>query len=153
VPNDDRLPHPGLLVTMVIFSAGWIMVALEWGGWGGRSSDMPYVGWWIAWLLIAVAAVPVFVAVIRLHRDVRDGHSLFMSLVAFSAPPVAAAHLLGLVGACANWAAVTGYGDGGGCPAHPGAIGWLGLWFGFGVLWSVAIFVLKNGQTHPRAHA
>lgn len=143
---DPLLEHPCLTITMVLYTTVWIMVTLEVGSWSGSKYDMPYNEWWILWLLDAMAAIPVFGAALRLHKRIRRGFSMLLSLIAFLLPLVLALYLLLLALECTDFSAVNTYGGAESCPSHPVTRGWVWMGVAFGVLWMIAVYVLRTDR-------
>mgnify|MGYP001812947502 CR=1 FL=1 len=144
--DDSKVNHPGLTLFMVAFSTAWFIIVIRFGEFA-ESDGMPYGTWWILWSLIAVAAVPVFVALWRLAKQPNATYSGLAVGVTFMLPPVLAIGLLMLAAQCANMAAITGRSGGDSCSSHPVAIGWVWLWVGFGILWAMAAYVLRTDRT------
>ena len=145
--DDSKVNHPGLTLFMVAFSTAWFIVGIRFGEFA-ESDGMPYGTWWVLWLLIAITAVPVFVALRRLAKQTYASYSGLASFVTFLLPPALAIGLLMLAAQCASWSSIAaGGGDSDSCPSHPVAIGWVWLWVGFSILWAMAAYVLRTDRT------
>ncbi len=147
-PDSSKVPHPGLTLTMAASSTAWLIIVIGFGDFADKGKGMPYNTWWVLWLLVAITAAPVFVAVRRVNKQARATHSRLASLATFLLPPALAIGLLALAGRCANLSSFSSFSScircGDSCPPHPVVVGWVWLWIGFGVLWVIVIYVLRT---------
>jgi hypothetical protein len=143
--NRSKVPHPSLMLTMVASSTAWLIIVIGFGAFANNGKGMPYGTWWILWFLVALTAVPVFVALRRLRKQTRGAYGGPASVVTFVLPPALAVGLVALAGQCADLSSIAScFQCNDSCPSHPVVVGWVWLWIGFGVLWAMVVHVLRT---------
>ncbi len=117
----------------------------------GNGAGLPYETWWQHWLLIAFAAIPVYVAIGQLARQTRSTQGRLLRLVVFLVPPVSAVHLIRIGLLCDP--PFEGLGSGSSvrkCPENALFLGWAGLYTGLAVLVVTTVYILLSDRARLR---
>ena len=138
-----------LTATIWLLVAGWLVLPMIMAPLSVRDT-LPHKTWWALWGVIAICAIPVFVAARRLHRRQATWTSRILVSAVLILPPVLAVHLLILALGCANFSGVASSPSGSAdCGFRETAMGWIGLFVGSMLLCGSALWVSATDDPPP----